>query len=141
MTHARAVPVVAPAAAVPRCFHVQALRDQNKFKKLSATRPSSRLACALARTCRRTWSPTRSLHRVGEPILLRPGGQRDARGGQAARRLGLWRAELKVWRVQLRDRARDQWFNAQDLFVEEDRAETLFTKESYVQVWERRKSD
>ncbi|KAF2810432.1 cysteine proteinase [Mytilinidion resinicola] len=47
--------------------------------------------------------------------------------------------ESKVWRVQLRDRSREEWWEVQDLFVERERAETLFTKESYVQVWERRK--
>ncbi|KAF2740484.1 cysteine proteinase [Polyplosphaeria fusca] len=47
--------------------------------------------------------------------------------------------DAKIWRVQLRDRARDEWFGVQDLFVEPERAETLFTKESYVQVWEKRR--
>ncbi|KAF2255427.1 cysteine proteinase [Trematosphaeria pertusa] len=47
--------------------------------------------------------------------------------------------EMKVWRVQLKDRSRDEWYGIQDLFVEKERGETLFTKESYVQVWERRK--
>ncbi|KAF2454844.1 hypothetical protein BDY21DRAFT_351749 [Lineolata rhizophorae] len=48
-------------------------------------------------------------------------------------------AEKKVWRVQLRDRGRDEWFEVQDLYVEKIRPETLFTKESYLQVWERRR--
>lgn len=48
--------------------------------------------------------------------------------------------ESKVWRVQLKDRSRDKWFGVQDLFVEEERAETLFTKEAYLMVWERRKT-
>jgi U4/U6.U5 tri-snRNP-associated protein 2 len=48
--------------------------------------------------------------------------------------------ESKVWRVQLRDRSRDEWWGIQDLFVEKERGETLFTKESYVQVWERRRT-
>lgn len=47
--------------------------------------------------------------------------------------------ERKVWRAQLRDRARERWVQVQDLFVEEASADTLFTKESYVMVWERRK--
>ncbi|KAF2499176.1 cysteine proteinase [Lophium mytilinum] len=47
--------------------------------------------------------------------------------------------ESKVWRVQLRDRSREEWSEVQDLFVERERAETLFTKESYLQVWEKRK--
>lgn len=48
-------------------------------------------------------------------------------------------AERKVWRVQLRDRARDEWLEVQDLFVERVATETLFTKESYLMVWERRR--
>lgn len=48
-------------------------------------------------------------------------------------------AERKVWRVQVRDRAREEWLEIQDLFVEKVPAETLFTKESYLQVWERRR--
>ena len=48
-------------------------------------------------------------------------------------------AERKVWRVQLRDRAREEWLEIQDLFVEKVASETLFTKESYLMVWERRK--
>lgn len=48
-------------------------------------------------------------------------------------------AERKVWRVQLRDKAHEQWLEVQDLFVEKASADTLFTKESYLQVWERRK--
>ena len=48
-------------------------------------------------------------------------------------------AERKVWRVQLRDKAHDQWLEVQDLFVERASADTLFTKESYLQVWERRR--
>ncbi|KAF1815484.1 U4/U6.U5 tri-snRNP-associated protein 2 [Eremomyces bilateralis CBS 781.70] len=48
-------------------------------------------------------------------------------------------AEKKVWHVQLRDKSRDEWIEVQDLFVEKIMPETLFTKESYVQVWERRR--
>ncbi|MCJ1471835.1 hypothetical protein MMC13_000476 [Lambiella insularis] len=48
-------------------------------------------------------------------------------------------AEKKVWRAQVRDRARDEWLEIQDLFVERVATETLFTKESYLMVWERRK--
>ena len=50
-------------------------------------------------------------------------------------------AEKKVWRVQLKDRARDEWLDIQDLYVEKAPAETLFTKESYLMVWERRKTN
>ncbi|KAI9866004.1 MAG: hypothetical protein M1813_001971 [Trichoglossum hirsutum] len=48
-------------------------------------------------------------------------------------------APKKVWRVQLRDKSRDEWYQVQDLFVEEVRKEILFLGESYVQIWERRR--
>ena len=48
-------------------------------------------------------------------------------------------AEKKVWKAQLRDRARDEWLEIQDLFVEAVPAETLFTRESYLLVLEKRK--
>ncbi|KAL9104077.1 MAG: hypothetical protein Q9163_000929 [Psora crenata] len=48
-------------------------------------------------------------------------------------------AERKVWRCQVIDRAREEWLEIQDLYVERAAAETLFTKESYLMAWERRK--
>lgn len=48
--------------------------------------------------------------------------------------------ERKVWRVQLLDKSREEWFEVQDLFVEKARTELIGTKESYVQVWERRRT-
>lgn len=48
-------------------------------------------------------------------------------------------AERKVWRTQVRDRARNEWLEVQDLFVERVATETLFTKESYLMVWEKRR--
>ncbi|MCJ1276256.1 hypothetical protein MMC21_004061 [Puttea exsequens] len=47
-------------------------------------------------------------------------------------------AERKMWRAQVRDKARDEWLEIQDLWVERVVAETLFTKESYLMVWEKR---
>ncbi|KAI9815841.1 MAG: hypothetical protein M1826_001939 [Phylliscum demangeonii] len=48
-------------------------------------------------------------------------------------------APRKVWRVQLRDKAREEWVQVQDLFVEEVRKEILFLGESYLQIWEKRR--
>lgn len=48
--------------------------------------------------------------------------------------------ESKVWRVQLKDKSRDEWYGVQDLFVEKEMGETLFTKEAYLMVWERRRA-
>ncbi|KAK4982132.1 Ubiquitin carboxyl-terminal hydrolase 10 [Elasticomyces elasticus] len=59
-------------------------------------------------------------------------------------------AERKVWRCQVLDRResgasggdrdKDRWWEMQDLYVSESEAETLHTKESYLMVWERRKT-
>ncbi|MCJ1323828.1 hypothetical protein MMC10_000489 [Thelotrema lepadinum] len=48
-------------------------------------------------------------------------------------------AEKKIWKAQLRDRARDEWLEVQDLFVSKVPAETLCTRESYLLVFEKRK--
>lgn len=44
----------------------------------------------------------------------------------------------KVWRVHLSDRPRGDWFELQDLLIDKVPGETLFTRESYLQIWERR---
>jgi U4/U6.U5 tri-snRNP-associated protein 2 len=45
-----------------------------------------------------------------------------------------------AWKVQLRDKSRDEWIQVQDLWVESIQKEMLFLGETYLQVWERRKS-
>ncbi|TGZ82992.1 cysteine proteinase [Ascodesmis nigricans] len=48
--------------------------------------------------------------------------------------------ELKsVYKVQLLEKARGKWFEIQDLVVKEVARELLFTSESYVQIWEKRR--
>lgn len=49
-------------------------------------------------------------------------------------------SEKKVWKVQLRDKARDEWVEIQDLFIDKIQVETMFMKETYLQIWERRKT-
>lgn len=46
-----------------------------------------------------------------------------------------------VYKVHLLNRANHQWMQIQDLFVENVARELLFTSESYLQIWERRKPD
>lgn len=48
--------------------------------------------------------------------------------------------ERKTWKVQLRDRARDEWVVCQDLFVDKVQAELLYLGETYLQIWERRRT-
>jgi U4/U6.U5 tri-snRNP-associated protein 2 len=47
--------------------------------------------------------------------------------------------ERKTWKVQVRDRARNEWFVCQDLFVEKVQRQLLFSGETYLQIWERRR--
>ncbi|EQB53737.1 ubiquitin carboxyl-terminal hydrolase [Colletotrichum gloeosporioides Cg-14] len=48
--------------------------------------------------------------------------------------------ERKTWKVQLRDKGRDEWVSCQDLFVEKVQSELLYLGETYLQVWERRRT-
>ncbi|KAF9348466.1 hypothetical protein BGX26_000122 [Mortierella sp. AD094] len=42
------------------------------------------------------------------------------------------------YKVHIQHRAREQWYQIQDLFVEEINAQMIFLSESYIQVWERK---
>ncbi|KAF2665936.1 cysteine proteinase [Microthyrium microscopicum] len=84
--------------------------------------------------------PNPALHPVGEPIIYDLVANITHEAVRVRDDSVEGEAEKKVWRCQVMDRAGAEWFEIQDLFVEKAAAETLFTKESYVQVWERRKA-
>lgn len=48
--------------------------------------------------------------------------------------------ERKTWKVQLLDKARGEWVVCQDLFVDKIQKELLCMGESYLQVWEKRRT-
>ncbi|QPG96843.1 hypothetical protein C2857_005361 [Epichloe festucae Fl1] len=48
--------------------------------------------------------------------------------------------ERKTWKAQVRDRATDEWVSCQDLFVEKVQSELLYLGETYLQIWERRRT-
>lgn len=83
--------------------------------------------------------PNPSLHSPGEPIWYDLVANVTHEAVRTRDDSVEGEAERKVWRVQVKDRARDEWLEIQDLFVERVATETLFTKESYLMVWERRK--
>lgn len=83
--------------------------------------------------------PNPSLHSPGEPIWYDLVANVTHEAVRTRDDSVEGEAERKVWRVQVRDRARDEWLEIQDLYVERVVTETLFTKESYLMVWERRK--
>lgn len=74
------------------------------------------------------------------------GGGEDSNAADAANRAVGGEGEKMQWKVQVRDKAVSgaqtqslpEWREIQDLFVERAEAETLFTRESYLMVWERK---
>jgi U4/U6.U5 tri-snRNP-associated protein 2 len=104
--------------------------------------------------------PNPSIHPPGEPIYyemvaniildtvnVHTGGGEDSNAADAASKAVGGDGERVAWKVQLRDKAvaaaqrsdLPEWVEIQDLFVERAEAETLFTREGYLMVWERRK--
>lgn len=86
--------------------------------------------------------PSPSHHPMGEPIMYNLVANITLEAVRRKDDSVEGEQERIVWRVQLKDKTVDggRWWEVQDLFVEKENAETLFTKESYVQVWERRKA-
>lgn len=83
--------------------------------------------------------PNPAFHQPGEPIWYdlvanivheAVRGREDSVEGES---------EKRTWKVQLRDRARDEWVQIQDLFVEKTQKELLYLGETYLQVWEKRR--
>lgn len=101
--------------------------------------------------------PNPSVHPPGEPIIYEmvaniildtasTGGGEDSNAADAANRAVGGEGEKLAWKVQLRDKAAavagkqglPEWREVQDLYVERAEAETLFTREGYLMVWERK---
>lgn len=104
--------------------------------------------------------PNPTFHPPGEPIYyemvanivldtvsVHTGGGEDSNAADAANKAAGGDGEKVAWKVQLRDKAvasaqrsdLPEWLEIQDLFVDRAEAETLFTREGYLMVWERRK--
>ncbi|KAI5300110.1 hypothetical protein KEM55_009374 [Ascosphaera atra] len=93
-----------------------------------------------------------------------PGGTEDSRPSKTLNGAGVTPSTTKTapgagagndkvsWRIQLHDKAMaalnsaekqqkgPEWLEIQDLFVDKTESETLFTKEGYLMVWERRQT-
>ena len=104
--------------------------------------------------------PDPKIHPLGEPLFYelvaniildatggRSGGE-DSNAADAANKAVGGAGEKIQWKVQVRDKAaaRDnhggklpEWMEIQDLWVQRTEAETLFTREGYLMVWERRR--
>ncbi|KAL2427322.1 putative mRNA-splicing protein ubp10 [Exophiala dermatitidis] len=104
--------------------------------------------------------PNPAVHPPGEPIYyemvaniildttsVSVGGGEDSNAADAANKAVGAEGQKVAWKVQLRDKAvahaqrtdLPEWLEIQDLFVDRAEAETLFTRESYLMVWERKK--
>ena len=104
--------------------------------------------------------PNPTLHPPGEPIFyemvaniildttsVSTGGGEDSNAADAANKAVGGEGQKVAWKVQLRDKAAafaqrsdlPEWLEIQDLWVERAEAETLFTREGYLMIWERRK--
>jgi U4/U6.U5 tri-snRNP-associated protein 2 len=110
--------------------------------------------------------PNPAVHPVGEPVYYElvaniildttdvTGSSEDSNAADAARKAVGGEGEMGVsWKVQVRDKAAawaeaqgeesgrglPEWLEIQDLVVKRAEAETLFTRESYLMVWEKRK--
>nr|POE48419.1 putative mrna-splicing protein ubp10 [Quercus suber] len=85
--------------------------------------------------------PNPSLCNIGDPIVYDLVANITYEGVKVRDDSVEGEAERKVWRAQVREAGeKGQWWEMQDLFVEKVEAELLATKESYVMVWERRKT-
>lgn len=84
-------------------------------------------------------APNPELHAIGEPIIYDLVANVTHEAVRVRDDSVEGEAEKKVWRCQVADRKHGQWFEMQDLYVDQVSGETLFTKESYLQVWERRR--
>jgi U4/U6.U5 tri-snRNP-associated protein 2 len=105
--------------------------------------------------------PNPALHPPGEPIYYEMAanvildaslgsgrGGEDSNAADAANKAVGGEGERVAWKVQVRDKAAaadptaaglPEWLEIQDLWVQRAEAETLFTREGYLMVWERRK--
>jgi U4/U6.U5 tri-snRNP-associated protein 2 len=103
--------------------------------------------------------PNPLLHSTGDPIIydlvaniildttsVSSGGGEDSNAADAANKAVGAEGEKVAWKVQVRDKAAGrgdttmpEWFEIQDLWVQRAEAETLFTREGYLMIWERRR--
>lgn len=85
--------------------------------------------------------PNPQAHPIGEPIVYDLVANVTYEGVKVRDDSVEGEAERKVWKVQVKeDGASQQWWEMQDLYVDKVNADLLSTKESYIMIWERRKT-
>ena len=104
--------------------------------------------------------PNPTVHPLGEPLVydmvaniildttsVATTGGEDTNAADAANMAVGGDGSRVAWKVQLRDKAASysqrsdiaEWLEIQDLWVQRAESETLFTRESYLMIWERRR--
>ena len=85
--------------------------------------------------------PNPQLHALNEPLVYDLVANITYEGVKVRDDSVEGEAERKVWKVQVKEGGEQGgWWEMQDLFVERVNADLLATKESYVMVWERRRT-
>lgn len=85
--------------------------------------------------------PNPELHAAGEPVMYDLVANITYEGVKVRDDSVEGEAERKVWKVQVKEGGDShQWWEMQDLYVDRVNADLLSTKESYIMVWERRKT-
>lgn len=85
--------------------------------------------------------PDPEFHTAGEPIMYDLVANVTYEGVKVRDDSVEGEAERKVWKVQVKEAGDShQWWEMQDLYVDRVNADLLSTKESYIMVWERRKT-
>jgi len=85
--------------------------------------------------------PNPELHAAGEPVMYDLVANITYEGVKVRDDSVEGEAERKVWKVQVKEGGDShKWWEMQDLYVDRVNADLLSTKESYIMVWERRKT-
>ncbi|KAK5124075.1 hypothetical protein LTR85_002272 [Meristemomyces frigidus] len=85
--------------------------------------------------------PNPQAHPTGEPIVYDLVANITYEGVKVRDDSVEGEAERKVWKVQVKEGGESQqWWEMQDLYVDKVNADLLSTKESYIMIWERRKT-
>lgn len=85
--------------------------------------------------------PNPKLHPLGEPLVYDLVANVTYEGVKVRDDSVEGEAERKVWKCQVKEGSVEGgWWEMQDLWVEKVQADLLATKESYVMVWERRRT-
>ncbi|KAJ3158055.1 hypothetical protein HDU89_000438 [Geranomyces variabilis] len=141
------IPQVPLSTLLRKYDGVTGQEDGNILRRYKITKLPRYLVFHIKRFTKNNWSTEKNPTIVNFPIrdidlsefVEGPDALRDTRYDLVANicHEGL-SAASGSYRVHVHDRAKDQWFQIQDLFVEEVMPQMIFLSESYIQIWERK---